>query len=63
VVLDQQQRRRRVVGNVAEHVPRLLLGEHVQAVGDRLLARGRAGHDALLALDPEAISAPTPEPD
>src|SRR4051812_1462066 len=54
VVLDQDERGSRVVRDVGEDVPRLLVREHVHAVGGRLLACGRAGLHALLALDPEA---------
>src|SRR4051794_38028419 len=56
VVLEQDQRGRRVVRDVLEDVPRLLVGEHVYAIAFRNSpgARLGAGLHALFALDPEA---------
>ena len=53
VVLDQEQRRGRVVGDVLQDVPRLLVREDAHSVGCRFGARlGARGH-AFLALDAE----------
>ena len=59
VVLEQDQRRRRVVRDVLEHVPRVLVGEDVHAVAHRLRARPRAGLDPSSPSMPRPISAPT----
>ena len=54
MVLDQHQRRGRAVRDVLQDVPRVLVGEHVDAVGGRLRAGQRAGLHAFLALDAQA---------
>src|SRR3954470_13661920 len=55
VVLEQDQRRRRVVRDVFEDVPRVLVAEDVHAVAVRngLGARFGAGFHARFTLDPE----------
>src|SRR4051794_40231609 len=54
VVLEQDQRRGRVVGDLLQDVPRLLVGERVKSVLRGRGTRFGAGDHALLALDPEA---------
>src|SRR5215208_7104266 len=51
MMLEQQQRRRGVVGDLLQNVPGLLLGEHADTVGRRFSARFGTGLHALLALD------------
>jgi len=51
VVLDQDQRGRRVVGDVGQHVPGLLVAEDVDAVGGGLGAGLGPLGQAFLALD------------
>ena len=53
VVLDQDERRGRVVRDLLEHVPGVLVGEDLDAVGGRLGTRLGAGLEAFLALDAE----------
>jgi hypothetical protein len=53
LVLDQDERRRRVVRDLLEHVPGVLVGEHLDAIGGRVGTRLGAGHEAFLALDAE----------
>ena len=53
VMLDQQQRGGRVVGDVLQDIPGLLVVEHLHAVGGRLGAGLGAGLHAFLALDAE----------
>ena len=55
VVLEQEQRRRGVVGDVLEHVPRLLVGEHL----DPFLGR-RLGASSAPASMPSSPSIPRP---
>jgi hypothetical protein len=54
VMLDQQERGGRVIRYLPDDVPRLLLGEHLDAVLRRLGAGDGAGLEALVALDAEA---------
>ena len=54
MVLEQDQRRGRVVRNVLEDVPRILIGEDVDAVRRCLCARNGAGRHPFFALDSEA---------
>jgi hypothetical protein len=54
VVLDQDQGGGRVVGDVGQHVPGLLVAEHLDAVGGGLGPLGQA----LLALDAEPDQSP-----
>jgi hypothetical protein len=51
MVLDQDERRRRVVRDLLEHVPGVFVREHLDAVGGRLGTRLGAGLEAVLALD------------
>jgi hypothetical protein len=52
-VLEQDDRRGRVVRDVVDDVPRFFLGEDVDAVGSRLGAGLRPGFGALEAAGPE----------
>ena len=52
-MLDQQQRGGRVVGDVLQHIPGLLVVEHLDAVGGGLGAGLGPGLQALLTLDAE----------
>ena len=53
-MLEQDQRGGRIVRDVLEDIPRVVVGEHVDAVRRRLGARLRARDHPFLALDPEA---------
>ena len=53
-MLDEHQRGGRVVGDVGQDIPGLLVGEHVHAVGGGLGARLGTRFQALLTLDAES---------
>ena len=54
VVLDQEERGGRVVRDLLDYIPGLLVGEGVNAFGARLGAGFGSGDRALFAFDPEA---------
>ena len=54
VMLEQHERGGRVVRDLVNDVPRVLVVEDLDALGGRLGARLGAGREAFLALDAEA---------
>ena len=61
-MLEQDQRRGRVVRDLLQDIPRLLIGEDLDAVGACLRAERGAFLGSFFALDPETDRAPTTLP-
>lgn len=50
MMLEQDQRRSGVIRDLLEHIPRLLIGQHMSALGDRLGSHRRAFLGSLLPI-------------